>query len=146
VSWEDCAQFITRLNGLGRGVFRLPTEAEWEYACRAGGEGDTYSNANRDNWLALIVYSSVNPFGVCAMLGQGWEWCQDVYGPYQGADQTDPQGPASGPERVSRGGSRRFFFSLCRAFLSGQAACLRSHFRPDHRDSELGLRVVRVEP
>ena len=112
VSWEDCQKFIKKLNGKTSGGYRLPTEAEWEYACRAGtitaysfGDSLTKSDANIDfaNIKAVGSYKP-NAFGLYDMHGNVWECCEDWYGSYSAGAVTDPKGPATGNRRVSRGG------------------------------------------
>ena len=120
VSWEQCRLFIARLNALGLGKFRLPTEAEWEYACRAGtrtrfywGDGVRLEEAHAYAWANSRSYATThsvggkrpNGWGLYDMSGNVWEWCGDWYGPYSADAQTDPTGPAQGREKVFRGGS-----------------------------------------
>ena len=113
VSWEDCQEFIKKLNAKTDGGYRLPTEAEWEYACRAGtttaysfGESLTESEANiyGDSIKAVGSYRP-NAFGLYDMHGNVWEWCEYWYGDYPAGAVTDPKGPATGEYRVLRGGS-----------------------------------------
>ena len=115
VSWEDCQEFIKKLNKKTNGGYRLPTEAEWEYSCRAGtttaysfGDKITPKDAN---YLDSVIGKSVavgsykpNAFGLYDMHGNVWEWCEDWHGEYPLA-VTDPKGPATGEYRVWRGGS-----------------------------------------
>ena len=113
VSWNDCQDFIKKLNTKTDGGFRLPTEAEWEYACRAGtstaysaGDSLTKSDANIDGDSIKAVGSyRLNAFGLYDMHGNVWEWCEDWYGDYPAGAITDPKGPATGEDRVLRGGS-----------------------------------------
>jgi formylglycine-generating enzyme required for sulfatase activity/Flp pilus assembly protein TadD len=115
VSWEDCQGFIKKLNTITKGGYRLPTEAEWEYACRAGtstaysfGDSLTKSDANIDggNLGSLKAVGSYKPnaFGLYDMHGNVWEWCEDRYGDYPAGAVTDPKG-LTGWTRVLRGGS-----------------------------------------
>lgn len=115
VSWEDCHEFIKKLNASTKGGYRLPTVAEWEYACRAGtttkysfGDEITPKDANYDDskiGKPLIVGSyRPNAFGLYDMHGNVWEWCNDWYGSWQDGEVTDPKGPATGESRVLRGG------------------------------------------
>ena len=115
VSWEDCQEFITKLNAKTNGVYRLPSESEWEYACRAGtttaysfGDKITPKDANYDNSLKgkLVAVGSYKPnaFGLYDMHGNVDEWCEDWHGEYPFA-ATDPKGPATGEIKVMRGGS-----------------------------------------
>jgi len=116
VSWEDCQEFIKKLNAKTNGGYRFPTEAEWEYACKAGtttaysfGDKITPKDANYgDSKLgATVVVGSYKPnaFGLYDMYGNVWELCEDWYGDYQAGAVTDPKGPLTGEKRVLRGGS-----------------------------------------
>lgn len=116
VSWNNCQEFIKKLNASTKGGYRLPTESEWEYACRAGtttaysfGEKITPKGANINiNGANIKPVGSYKPnaFGLYDMHGNVGEWCEDRYGDYPAAGAgTDPQGPATGNSRVLRGGS-----------------------------------------
>ena len=118
VSWEDCQEFIRRLNGQGEGIYRLPTEAEWEYACRAGtttarffgedaGQLDAYAwyDGNSEGKTHPVGGKQPNAWGVYDLYGNVWEWCRDWSGDYTADDATDPTGPATGQCRVLRGGN-----------------------------------------
>ena len=121
VSWEDIQKFLTRLNAQQAGnipagwAYVLPTEAQWEYACRAGtttayswGDSMTASNANYNSNIgqtADVGQYSANPWGFFDMHGNVWEWTADWYAGYSSGAQTDPEGPATGSYRVRRGGS-----------------------------------------
>ena len=117
VSWNDCQQFITKLNSLTGKKFRLPTEAEWEYAARGGNKskGYQYSGSNNISDVAWYDGNSGNKthpvgtkqadeLGLDDMTGNVWEWCQDWYGPCSSSSLTNPTGVASGRGRVFRGG------------------------------------------
>jgi formylglycine-generating enzyme required for sulfatase activity len=108
ISWNDAQEFIRRLNQTNDGyTYRLPTEAEWEYACRAGTTGDmAYYEMVLDK-IHTVGYRSPNDWGLYDMHGNVSEWCQDWYDKnyYSQSPGTDPQGPASGQQRVMRGGS-----------------------------------------
>jgi formylglycine-generating enzyme required for sulfatase activity len=114
VSWNDCQEFITKLNSLTGQQFRLPTEAEWEYAARGGNQskGYTYSGSNNIEDVAWysgsmthwVATKSPNELGIYDMSGNVWEWCQDWFGSYSSSSQTNPTGPSSGYNRVYRGG------------------------------------------
>jgi len=150
VSWEDCQQFIERLNGQTRKAkYRLPTEAEWEYACRAGSTtpypfGDDkkklsdhgWYHANSDDKSHPVGQKVPNSWGLHDMNGGVWEWCNDWYTPYPRWKETDPQGPSSGSDRVLRGGS---WFDGPKRCRSG----FRSYFSPDFRCNFFGFRLAR---
>ncbi|MCY2941252.1 MAG: SUMF1/EgtB/PvdO family nonheme iron enzyme, partial [Planctomycetota bacterium] len=113
VSWNDCQEFIKKLNAKTNGGYRLPTEAEWEYACRAGtntaysyGDSITKNDANVESTSTKMVGSyKPNAFGLYDMHGNVWEWCEDWKADYPAGPVIDPKGPASGEYRVLRGGS-----------------------------------------
>ena len=126
VSWNDCQDFISKLNAITGENFRLPTEAEWEYAARGGNKsrGYKYAGSNTignvawyyDNSYALgssnanygthnVGTKQANELGLFDMSGNVWEWCQDWYGDYSSSSLTNPTGPSSGNSRVYRGGS-----------------------------------------
>jgi formylglycine-generating enzyme required for sulfatase activity len=116
VSWNDVQVFLEKLNARGDGYrYRLPTEAEWEYAARAGTTGDSATDADAVTWHAKksgsqthpVGQTQANAWGICDMLGNVWEWCQDWYGAdyYRKSPGIDPPGPWSGKHRVVRGGS-----------------------------------------
>jgi formylglycine-generating enzyme required for sulfatase activity len=154
VSWKDAVEFCRRLSALpeekaaGR-VYRLPTEAEWEYACRAGTTtdfsfGDDQSQLGEYAWYAgnsgqrthPVGVKQSNPWGLYDMHGNVWEWCQDWYAEDlpEGA-VTDPTGPVEGSSRVIRGGSWSSIASLCRSSL-------RYGDTPDYRHHDHGFRVL----
>ncbi len=118
VSWDDIQDFIKKLNQRDTGKdYRLPSEAEWEYACRAGTttryhSGNGKSNLDRVGWYRGNSGSKTHPvgqkvpngFGLYDMHGNVWEWCQDWFGIYPSSSITDPRGPLTGSYRVARGG------------------------------------------
>ena len=127
VSWNDCQKFITKLNNLTGKNFRLPTEAEWEYAARGGNKskGYKYSGSNTIDDVAWYQSNSssrthdvktkqVNELGIYDMSGNVYEWCQDWYGSYSSSSQINPTGPTSGSYRVIRGGSWNGSAERCR--------------------------------
>ena len=114
MSWNDAQEFIGRMNAhAGGNRYRLPTEAEWEYAARAGTTGDRYGNLDAIAWYRdnsgpsskPVGQKAPNAWGLHDMLGNVHEWVADWYGDYPGGTVTDPQGPVSGSYRVFRGGS-----------------------------------------
>ena len=148
VSWDDCQEFIEKLNYLTGQNFRFPTEAEWEFACRGGNNSLGYKYSGSDNIDNVAWYDgnsgdkthpvatkSANELGIYDMSGNVWEWCCDWYGDYTSGAQTNPKGPGSGSIRVFRGGS--WFYS---------AWCCRSSYRygnyPANRYNDLGLRLA----
>jgi formylglycine-generating enzyme required for sulfatase activity len=122
VSWEDCQEFIKKLNAKTDGGYRLPTESEWEYSCRAGtitaysfGDSLTKSDANINSGGSKAVGCyKPNAFGLYDMHGNVSEWCEDWHGDYPFA-VTDPKGPAKGEYRVLRGGPFNSIESLARS-------------------------------
>ena len=145
VSWEDCQEFIKKLNEKTSGGYRLPTEAEWEYSCRAGtttaysyGDNLTKSDANIDGDSIKAVGSyRPNAFGLYDMHGNVWEWCNDWYGSLQDGEVTDPKGAATGISRVLRGGS--FNNNESKARSSN-----RNNNTPTNRGTDLGFRLVKT--
>ena len=145
VSWNDSHDFIKKLNANTNGSYRLPTEAEWEYACRAGtktafyfGEILTNSDANIDGASTKTGERyKPNAFGLYDMHGNVWEWCNDWYSSLQDGVVTDPKGAATGYLRVLRGGS----FA---GNESGARSSVRSFLTPTDRVANLGFRLART--
>ena len=165
VSWEDCHEFIGRLNALTGLSFKLPTEAQWEYAARGGNlsKGYKYSGSNNlgevgwywensgdrvltGEWKIKKVdrnhcrthrvgEKQPNELGLYDMSGNVYEWCEDWYGNYSSDSQRDPLGATSGSGRVSRGGSWLYEVRFCRVSF-------RYYFAPDYRFINLGFRLV----
>jgi len=148
VSWHDAQQFVARANAeLNDGCsYRLPTEAEWEFACRAGTEGDyagslqdmAWYGANSGGKTHPVGQKKPNVWGLHDMHGNLWEWVEDWYGSryYLKSATTDPQGPPSGTYRVIRGG----------AWIIGSNCCRSSHRDgrwPGNRSYYVGFRLVR---
>jgi formylglycine-generating enzyme required for sulfatase activity len=153
VSADDCREFIARLNASGVGTFRLPTEAEWEYACRAGSTGKfcfgdderllgdfAWTSSNSDGQSQPVGRKKPNAWGLHDVHGNVWEWCQDWWDDYLPGPATDPQGAPSGfmGARVFRGGCWRggADFAAC-AHRGGRGA--------GYKASILGLRLVCVQ-
>ena len=156
VSWNDCNNFISKLNDLTGENFHLPTEAQWEDAARGGNQskGYLYSGSNtlvkvawytvnsynkgsshRDYGTHVVKTKSPNELGLYDMSGNVWEWCQDWYGSYSSAAVSNPKGPASGSSRVSRGGSWSCNATRCRV---ADRYCV----TPDFSRTGLGLRLA----
>ena len=117
ISWDDCEEFIGKLNEITQMNFRLPTEAEWEFACRGGKNSKKYKYSGSNDIDEVAWYSdnsnastqpvatkAPNELGIYDMSGNVWEWCSDWYGFYSRDSQDSPTGPASGDDRVMRGG------------------------------------------
>jgi len=148
VSWEDCQEFIKKLNAKTNGGYRLPSEAEWEYACRAGtttaysfGDKITPKDANYvdskiDKPVAVGSYKP-NAFGLYDMHGNVYEWCEDWYGDYRVGTATDSKGAETGELRVLRGGSFYIFASSARSSNRGG-------FTPSIRKGSDGFRLART--
>ena len=148
VSWDDCQKFIKKLNRLTGQQFRLPTEAEWEYAARGGNKSKGYKYAGGNNiddvaWytnnVGLTTYDVKTKFpnelGLYDMSGNVWEWCQNWEYNYSTVPKTDPSGPASGSYRVSRGGSWYDIAWYCRVSN-------RLFYAPSFRFDYIGLRLA----
>lgn len=145
VSWDDVQEFLRVLNSKTGGGWRLPTEAEWEYACRAGTSGDYAGDLNSMAWYGensggtthAVGTKRPNGWGIYDMHGNVWEWCSDWYGTYTRDDQTDPRGAASGSSRVYRGGGWCYPAASCRS-------AYRLRFDPSFRFDSLGFRLART--
>ena len=157
VSWNDCQAFIAKLNELTGKTFRLPTEAEWEFAARGGNKSQGYKYAGSNTvgdvaWYLENIPSqsggtagygtqpvatkAPNELGIYDMSGNVWEWCQDWYGSYSSDAQTNPIGPDSGSYRVYRGGAWHSNApGYCRVSR-------RSYWSVDYTDAELGFRLA----
>ena len=151
VSWDDCQTFIQKLNQLTGKKFRLPTEAEWEYAARGGNKSNGYkysgSNSigevawyegNSGNVTHEVGTKAPNELGLYDMTGNVWEWCSDWYGSnyYSSVPSTNPTGPTSGSARVVRGGSWLNNAQLCRVSYRSDDANPANHY------STVGFRLV----
>jgi len=149
VSWKDAQVFIAKLNANTGKNYRLPTEAEWEYAARGGkkSNGYKYSGSNNIDEVAwydegnyyghthLVGTKKPNELGIYDMTGNVWELCSDWYGEYSADAQTNPTGPAEGDFLIIRGGSFLNFEELCRVSSRGSAS-------PDFYHKVLGFRLV----
>jgi formylglycine-generating enzyme required for sulfatase activity len=151
VSWVDCQDFIKKLREKDKKGYRLPTEAEWEYSCRAGSTtpfhfGDDKSKLGEFAWHAKnsektthpVGQKKPNPWGLHDMHGNVSQWCEDWYGDYPEKDVVDPQGPANGKYHVLRGGSWRYDPGYCRS-------AYRDRFEPDGFDAFCGFRLCFFE-
>ena len=149
VSWNDCLDFIKKLNGRRNGFYRLPTEAEWEYACRAGtttvysfGENITPEDANfLDSKLgAPVVVGRYKPnaFGLFDLHGNVGEWCEDWYANYPAEPRTDPKGAGTGRSRVLRGG----FFNYNASFARSSDRLINTPGERNH--AQFGFRLVKI--
>ena len=148
VSWNDVQEFLCKLNAMTGKSYRLPTEAEWEFAARGGNSsrGYKYSGSNSIGSVAwywensgsrthAVGTKSPNELGIYDMSGNVLEWCQDWKGGYSSSPQRNPKGPNSGSGRVSRGGS----------WFSGARYCrvsLRLNYTPGDRGNDLGFRLA----
>ncbi len=159
VSWDDVQDFVAAMNQLGEGTYRLPTEAEWECAARAGSTtafangGITETVCGYDpNLYAMgwychnsgdmthpVAQKAANAWGLYDMHGNVWEWVEDWFGDYPSGSVTDPTGPASGSYRVLRGGGWYYYAGYCRSANRGGLT-------PDVRGGNLGARLLRSYP
>ena len=156
VSWDDCQTFITKLNSISGEHFRLPTEAEWEFAARGGTKscGYKYSGSNNIDAVAWskkhakdvgksssaygfhpVGTKKPNELGIYDLSGNVWEWCNDWHGCYSSSAQTNPQGPANGSLRVNRGGRWSNAAGACRVSYRGKCD-------PEGCYDDVGLRLA----
>lgn len=168
VSWNQIQEFIPRLNEMTGTKFRMPTEAEWEFAARGGicddltpfsgsssvedvawlwtNSGDSTFTAEDEDWNTELIDANnchihevatkdPNELGLYDMSGNAWEWCSDWYGLYRAEDQTNPQGPAEGSNKVIRGGGYYAPSVYCRV-------ANRADFAPDFAGNFIGFRLA----
>ena len=148
VSWDECQLFINKLNQITGEIFRLPTEAEWEYAARGGDRSNGHKFAgssniehvawyddNSSNRTHIVKTKDPNELGIYDMSGNIAEWCQDWYGYYEEITQTNPTGPSNGLGRVIRGGSWNSYGEHCRVLY-------RYYHAPSNWHSNYGFRIV----
>ncbi len=151
MDWNDVQEFLSRLNKRTDTRYRLPTEAEWEYACRSGGRQEKYAGGNsltRFAWYGSnsgwkthpVGQKEPNGVGIYDMNGNVWEWVVDWYDEYYYAEslKTNPQGPHRGTDRIVRGGSWNLKSKLLRCSL-------RRHRNPSFTSRRLGVRIVKTE-
>lgn len=152
VSWTECQQFINKINQLTGRKFRLPTEAEWEFAARGGKSSKGYKFAGSNNADAVAWHQgnsgnkthnvgtkAANELGLYDMCGNVWEWCQDWFGNYSSSAQTNPKGPSSGTDHLNRGGAWCHESKFATVFYRGTSG------KPDRKVDNLGFRLV-LEP
>ena len=152
ISWTDCQEFVRRLDSITGIPFRLPTEAEWEYAARGGKKSKAYRFAggneadsvgwtytNSGNWKHTVGQKQANELGLYDMTGNVSEWCQDRYGAYQLSTLPDPCGPDTGAYRVVRGGS----YDAC---IANSHLSVRNWYLPETSAGYIGLRVAFTLP
>ena len=156
VSWNSCQDFIEQLNQLTGETFRLPTEAEWEFAARGGNKSQKYRYSGSSNiqdvawfWNSIpsqqvgtlgygtqpVATKAPNELGLYDMSGNVWEWCQDWYGTYSSDDQINPTGPSWGSFRIFRGGSWSRSSESCRV-------AYRNYTYPSTSDDTMGFRLA----
>ena len=151
VSWDDCQEFIRKLNIMTGRSFRLPTEAEWEYAARGGKKSCGYQYSGSSNILDVAWYwdnsldgthvvgmKQANELGLYDMTGNVFEWCKDWYGAYRSSSLINPAGTTSGADRVCRGGGWGSSMRCCRSSY-------RDYYPPNYRYGNLGFRLVLSE-
>ena len=154
ISWNDVQSFITKLNAMTGQKFRLATEAEWEYACRAGSDaqycfGDDENKLDEYAWYSNNSESRTHPvgqkkpneFGLYDILGNVWEWCADRYSNtyYSVSPKNDPKGPASGKDRILRGG-------CWSSSTIGIRSANRYYKTPTHKYADTGFRIAQDAP
>lgn len=148
VSYDDCLEFIERLNEITKMSFRMPTEAEWEYAARGGNQSEKHKYSGDDEVLNVawcgtnserthsVAQKNANELGLYDMSGNVWEWCSDWYGAYSAESQTNPKGPETGTFRVCRGGGWHSSVGNCRTSS-------RTYNAPTAATNRIGLRLAK---
>ncbi|WP_197734442.1 formylglycine-generating enzyme family protein [Sphingobacterium thalpophilum] len=153
VSWEDAQKFINKLNEKeGKNIYRLPTEAEWEYAAKAGTTtaysfGDNKKDLDKYAWYGgdfstggthPVGKKLPNPWGLYDVHGNVWEWVQDWYSDdyFEQSPQTDPKGPDAGSNKVVKGGSWH-------ATSDSWRSSFRKPYKPDYRGISIGFRIIK---
>lgn len=148
VSWHECQKFVEQLKQETNKPYRLPTEAEWEYAARGGNRSHHYKFSGNNNLDIVGWYShnsnkcthevkskEQNELGIYDMNGNVWEWCQDWYGLYSGGKQYSPQGPVAGEHKIIRGGGWNNVSEFFRTSYRGRNT-------PTRRGNNIGFRIV----
>ena len=151
VSWKDCQKFISKLNRITGEHFRLPSEAEWEYAARGGNKSNGYLYSGSDNLDEVAWYNEnsgnrthnvgtkkANELGIYDMSGNVMEWCQDWFGFYTVSSRINPTGPNTGSLRINRGGCWYSYPWYCRSLS-------RNKISPDDSYFNLGFRLALSE-
>jgi formylglycine-generating enzyme required for sulfatase activity len=146
VSWKDVQSFLAKANALQSAwTVRLPTEAEWEYAARAGSNSEIYGPLQEIAWYKANGHGTTHPvgqkrpnaFGLYDMLGNVWQWCQDWFGPYHADAAIDPGGATTGDKHPTRGGCY-----YCDAVH--ERAARRNRDAEDHASRSIGFRIVAI--
>jgi sulfatase modifying factor 1 len=153
ISWDEAVAYCNWLSDQTKKKYRLPTEAEWEYAARGGNKSNGFLfsggqavykygwfEENSGSTTQPVAQKRPNELGLYDMSGNAWEWCHDWWGVYQAKDETNPQGPEGDNNyfKVLRGGSWNYSFNDCRVGT-------RDFFSPDGRHNDFGFRVVMDE-
>lgn len=146
VSWKDVQSFLAKANAMqNTWTVRLPTEAEWEYAARAGSTEETYGPLDEIAWYKAnggrtthpVGQKNPNAFGLYDMLGNVWQWCQGWFGPYQDGAVIDPLGAPTGDKHPTRGGC--YYCDVVH-----ERAARRNRDTEDHSSRSIGFRIVAV--
>ncbi|MDR0971557.1 MAG: formylglycine-generating enzyme family protein [Bacteroidales bacterium] len=151
ISWYEVQEFCQKLNEMTGKKYRLPTEAEWEYAARGGNKSKGFKFSGSDNldnigWFATncqydthpVGQKEPNELGIYDMSGNVWEWCSDFFAKYPSKNEKNPQGPSQGKSKIFRGGSWRSHITYCRNTI-------RNYFIPTNKSNTVGFRLVLSE-